>query len=685
MIEVEAVIVNARGLHARPSTKLARLAAQYDSALTVYKGKRKADAKSVAGLLMLAAQAGCKLKITAKGRDEKEAITSLLELIAGGFRDDAVPNNPQTPEAVPEEAGGGKPVHKISGIGIGDSAVTGRAHIYTASAAEVPRYRIGKAQLNREIKRYEAALAQVFSECEALLQQTADMPGAAEMKPFIDLYMMLLKDKEFAQKPLLLMRRRLINAEWALKERVEVISDYFRRAQDSYLRERQRDIEQVMGRLLTAMKVGSGQRQKTQIAAGENAIIAALDLDPADLIRIHQSGYKGFVTESGGGNSHTAILARSINMPAVIGARGILACIQHNSPILLDPCEQVVIINPEASDIKKHKQGGKKKSQQRRAKSRGKGVKTRDGEQVFVHTNIELPAETDSALHSGSDGIGLFRTEFLFMHRQDLPSEDEQFEIYRYVLEKMKPLPVVIRTLDIGGDKMPPLEGGIPIGANPALGVRAIRYCLAMPDLFMTQLRALLRAAAVHNNMQLLLPMLAHPQELERTLQLLSAAKEQVRATHGIRSAIPPLGVMIEVPAAIFIMRSLARQLDFFSIGTNDLIQYLMAVDRNDETLLPLCDPLHPAVLQMLEQAVANARRSGLPVTLCGELAGDVQMTALILGLGLRRLSVTASAVEEVRTRVKQADCAAFARLARQILRAADPQAARRLLEAAGG
>lgn len=679
MITVQAVIVNSRGLHARPSAKLAKLAASYESTLTLCKGSRKANAKSVAALLMLAASEGTELKIIAEGSDEKQAAAALLELIAGGFSDDSVPNNPHQPEAALEESGV-RQVHKISGIGIGDAVVSGQAHIHHAGTSEVPRYRIGKAQLAAEIARYERALAQVREEGEVLRQRTAALPGAAEITPFIELYRMLLADDEFARKPQQLIRRRLINAEWALKERVEVIGDNFRRLQDSYLRERQRDIEQVMERLLAAME-GKSQQPRREIAAGENALLVAAELAPADVIHLRQLGYKGFITESGSASSHTAILARSMNLPALIGARGVLSCLHHNDLVLLDAHKGVAIINPTAADVRKHKQGGRKKSAApRRVKGGGEGVTTADGARVFLNLNIELPEETAQIAQFGADGIGLFRTEFLFMHRADLPSEEEQFEIYRHVLAKMAPLPVVIRTLDIGGDKMP-AAAAAAASANPALGVRAIRYCLAQPDLFMTQLRALLRAAAQHNNLRLLLPMLTHPQELARTVQMLAAVREQLRATHGIDAPLPPLGAMIEVPAAVFVMRALAKHLSFFSIGTNDLIQYMMAVDRNDETLISLCDPLHPAVLQMLALIVANANRARLPLTLCGELAGDLQLTPLMLGLGLRDLSMMPPAVEAVRERVRAADCTACAKLARRALRAPHPDAAREIIE----
>ena len=681
MIEANVVIVNERGLHARPSAQLARLAAQYRSELSIYKGKRKANAKSIAGLLMLAAAAGSELRLVAEGADEKEAVAALIELIAGGFSDDTVPNNPHKP-ALPEEAADGKPVHKISGVGIGEAVVSGRVHIYSAGKHDIKRYRINKTQVAAEILRYEKALQLARQECEALRQQTqAAFEDASEILPFIDLHLMLLMDKEFSHKPQGLIRRRLINAEWALRERVEVMIDHFRHVPDEYLRERYRDIEHVMRRVLTAMESGGGERG-ADIAEGGNALLVGEDIAPADVIRLGQLGYKGFISESGSGNSHTAILARSMNIPALVGARGMLACVHHNDTVLLDTLRQVAIVNPSQADVRKKRQPDKKKSTARRwqKKSQGKGIGSKDGEQVYLHTNIELPDETAASIHCGADGIGLFRTEFLFMDRPDLPEEDEQFEIYRQVLKNLHPLPVVIRTLDIGGDKMPPSVESVPIEVNPALGVRAIRYCLLLPDLFMTQLRALLRAHAEYNNLRILVPMLAHPHELDRTLKLLTAATEQLRATRGLEVSRPLLGAMIEVPAAVFIMRLLAKSLDFFSIGTNDLIQYTMAMDRNNEMLAPLCDPLHPAVLQLLTQIVANASHADCPLTLCGELAGDAELTPLLLGLGLRYFSMTPTMLALVREQVKKTDCQKAKKIAEKVLRAPTPAAARALI-----
>lgn len=685
MIQGRAVIVNSRGLHARPAARLARLANRFDCVITVRKGRRKADAKSVAALLMLAAASGAELVIEADGKDENEAVALLLETIAAGFSDDSVVNNPQQAEAVPLATGTQRKnaTYRISGIGVGDTVVLGRAQAHISGAADVPYYRLEKRQLTAEIRRYENAIENVRAEFQALRLQAAALPGGAEITPFVDLYLTFLNDDEFARKPQHLIRRRRVNAEWALKERVGFVNDSFRRVQDSYLRERGRDIEHVMSRLLAAMKSKSGKTRAVKKVAEKNILVAS-DLDPADVIRIRQAGYEGFILESGSGTSHTAILARSMNMPALVGARGMLGCLQHDNRVILDAEAEIAIINPDAETFARYKKRREKKKaavRPRQKKHGGQGVLSRDGECVLLETNIDLPGEVDSALQSAADGIGLFRTEFLFIERDELPSEDEQFEIYRHVLSKMAPLPVVIRTLDLGGEKMSAAVDERLMSANPALGVRAIRYCLAMPEIFLTQLRALLRAGAACHNLRLLLPMLSHPLELEKTVELLWHAREQLRVTRNLTLPPPQVGGMIEVPAAVFIMRALASELRFFSIGTNDLIQYTMAVDRNNETLLSLYDPLHPAVLNLLAKIVTDAGRMKRPVTLCGELAGDPQLTRLILALGLRRLSMNVSGIDAVRQVIQDTDCKALAGAVRHILRAPSPTAARAVLD----
>ncbi len=687
MIEARAVIVNSRGLHARPATMLAKRAARHKCEIVIRKGRREADANSVASLLMLVAGQNSELTIRANGEEAEAAVADILQLIAGGFDDDAVTNNPKLPAApaVPQRKektksarAPKKPMQKIYGVGVGESATTGEAHIRMPGETEVPRYRLsaGEAQAEKECARFESALRDVRAELDALRARAHQLPGAAEIAPFIELYRNLLDDPEICIKPRESVRQRKINAEWALKERVDIIRANFRRIEDAYFRERGRDIEHVMARLLAAM---SGGKTPPRPAAGE--IIVAEDLDPASVINLRRKGCRGFITETGGGMSHTAIVARSLGMPAIVGAAGALAAAENGDEIIIDPRGQmaVAIIRPDEAALRRYRGSLRaRKKTPRKKVAGGGGIKSKDGETVFLETNIEFPGEVGDALRAGADGIGLFRTEFVFLNRDSPPPEDEQFEIYREVLRRAAPLPVVFRTIDLGADKINLADAEHRrAGANP-LGLRAIRYCLAAPELFLDQLRALLRAFAESRGRgKILLPMLSSPAELARTVTLLRNAREQLRALRKLDSPPPPLGAMIEVPASVFVMRAFARHLSFFSVGTNDLVQYTLAVDRGDEKLAALADPLHPAILHLLASATDNARRAGKPITLCGEIAGDPALTEIILALGFRRLSMNASQLASVRGTVSGGDIGALAALRRRILAAPTPEAVR--------
>lgn len=690
-IQAHAVIVNSRGLHARPATMLAKRAGRHKSVITIRKGRREADAASVASLLMLVASQNSELTVMAKGDDAEAAVADILELIAGGFSDDAVDNNPKLPAApaVPnvDNKAGNAPMQKIYGTGIGDSIATGAARLRLPGESDVPKYRIHSAQTAAECARFEKALADTRAELDNIGIRARQLPGAAEIAPFIDLYRNLLDDPEICIKPREIIRRRRINGEWALKERVDLIRANFRRIEDEYFRERGRDIDHVMRRLLAAMANDERREGKTKAAAPEILIVG--DLDPASVINLRQGGCRGFVSETGGGMSHTAIVARSLGIPALVGAAGVLAAARDGDRIIIDPAQDVAIIRPDNATLLRAKKSIKKPDKAR-AKTKTGGVMTQDGEKILLETNIEFPGEVGDSLRFGADGIGLFRTEFLFLNRNTPPSEDEQFEIYRDVLKRTSPLPVVFRTLDLGADKININEesrrdGNTNPNANP-LGLRAIRYCLASPELFLDQLRALLRAfaevGARAGGGRILLPMLSAPAELLQTVTLINHAREQLRALRKVDAPPPQLGAMIEVPAAVFVMRAFARHLGFFSVGSNDLVQYTLAVDRGDEKLAALSDPLHPAILRLLAMTTDNARRANKPVTLCGEIAGDPSLTPLLLALGFRRLSMNVSQLSRVRDSIGGESIKDLATIRRRLLTAQTPEAVRAFAEA---
>ena len=645
----------------------------------------------------------------------------------------------------------------FSGIGLSPAVAVGRLRARHPGEAEVPRYRVSKTKVAAEVERLESALAQVRADLDALRAHARGMPGAAEIGAFIGLYRAMLDDPEIADKPRDAVRARRCNAEWALQESADAIRENFRRIEDPYLRERGKDIAHVVRRVMDAMKLrshppgsgggaggGSGVGPAPASARGE--ILVAHDLSPAEVVEIVRAGCAGFVTEAGGATSHTAILARGMGVAAVAGIADALSALPFGERALVDGGRGELVLNPSPA-VLRERVAAAKKVRPAHSRKRPRRARTRDGVEVSLEANMEFPDETDAALAAGADGVGLFRTEFLFLNRDDLPGEEEQFEIYREVVSRMAPRPVTFRTLDIGADKIPAggeLAEAHSGEANPALGVRAIRQCLAAPEMFLTQLRAMLRAAATAGNSggtasggsaKILLPMVSHPGEMAQAEILLDHAAEQLRASGrsvgtgmgmvrtgtvgtgsgsvrtgtafpetgsvrtgsgsartgsgtvgtgkggvGVGVGVVGVGVMIEVPASVFIMRDLSRRASFFSIGTNDLIQYVMASDRGEEKLAALHDPLHPAVLRLTAEAVEGARRSRRPVTLCGEMAGEPHLTRLMLCLGMTRLSMNAAQIPAVREEVERTDLGKISPFARRILKAETPATAAEIL-----
>ena len=567
-------------------------------------------------------------------------------------------------------------MNKLDGLRVSRGIAVGRALTRQEGAAVVARRALRKDAIEKEVARFDRALRDAR---DSLYDLRRGERAATEITAFIDLYLALLSDPQIARAPRDLIRERHINAEWALDEQIETVRRHFRQVKDPYLRERGDDIRQVAKRILDAMSV----RRSPRVRGGRNWIVVAADLSPADVIEMSRRGYAGFVTETGGGNSHAAILARSIGMPGVSGVADATRKIATGDSLIVDSDAGAVVVRPDAETRRRFLDSARQPPPP--AAARKQRARTIDGETVRLHANIEIPDEAPEALTAGSDGVGLFRTEFLFLNRDDLPGEEEQFQVYRAVLKKMSPLPVVFRTLDLGADKMPrsdpEIEAAIETAPqNPALGLRAIRLCLAAPRLFARQARAILRAARF-GRARILLPMLSAPAELTRARDLIAAAAEQAFESESRARPLPPIGAMIEVPAAVFVMRAFARRLDFFSVGSNDLIQYALAADRGEEKLADLCDPLHPAILRLLTLIVDNARRARKPLTVCGEIAGDPDLAAMLAAMGIRDLSMNIFALAAVRARIRQIDAAALKKPLARLLAAETPEAARAVFE----
>jgi phosphotransferase system enzyme I (PtsI) len=573
---------------------------------------------------------------------------------------------------------------QLFGLPVSRGVAIGRAVLIASSRVDVAHYFIDPAHAEAEITRIRTARDTVAAELSALQRDLPhDAPG--ELSALLDVHLMLLADETLTGATKQWIHERHYNAEWALSAQLEVLARQFDEMEDEYLRERKADLEQVVERLLRALAreavlLGPAPGISPRDFAGEDPLVlVANDIAPADMLQFKRSVFTGFVTDVGGRTSHTAIVARSMDIPAVVGAREASRIIRQDDWLVIDGDAGVVVVNPSPIVLEEYRfrqrQGGLER--ERLARLRHTPAVTLDGEKVELLANIEMPADASVALEAGAMGVGLFRSEFLFMNRDgELPGEDEQFEAYRTAVEAMKGLPVTIRTVDIGADKptdrMSAQELRHEHTLNPALGLRAIRWSLSEPGMFRQQLRAILRASA-YGKVKILIPMVAHLSEVRHTLEALARAKQQLNEAGKAYTDVE-VGAMIEVPAAVLILAPILKHFDFVSIGTNDLIQYTLAIDRADEAVAHLYDPWHPAVLQLIAQTIAQARAAKRAVSVCGEMAGDVSFTELLLAMGLRSFSMHPSRVASVKQAVLRADAGRWSTGLGSILAADDPQ-----------
>jgi phosphoenolpyruvate-protein phosphotransferase (PTS system enzyme I) len=582
----------------------------------------------------------------------------------------------------------------IHGLAVARGIAVGRAVLVASSRVNVAHYFIAEDQVPAEIDRVRVGRNAVIDEIHRL-QRTISLMGPKEapheLTALMDVHLMLLQDEELIQGVKHWIEERLYNAEWALTTQLEVIARQFDEMEDEYLRERKADLEQITEKVLAAMqglaspmatatlrptRKASASDSASEAAADTPLILIAHDLSPADMLQFKQSVFAGFVTDVGGRTSHTAIVARSMDIPAVVGARLSSHLIRQDDWVIVDGDAGIVIVDPSPIVLAEYefKQRQGEIDRGRLTRLRHTPAVTLDGQKVELLANIEMPEDAAAAVSAGAVGVGLFRSEFLFMGRQGrLPDEDEQYLAYRNALEGMAGLPVTIRTVDIGSDKPLDKSSKDETHLNPALGLRAIRWCLADPDMFLTQLRAILRAAAF-GRINLLVPMLAHVTEIRQTLELLDRARAQLDERGMVYGPLK-LGAMIEIPAAALMLDVFLKYFDFLSIGTNDLIQYTLAIDRADESVAHLYDPLHPAVLHLVADTIARCNACSKDVSVCGEMAGDVTFTRLLLGLGLRSFSMHPSQILAVKHEVLRADAGKLASWAQAVLTSEDPAA----------
>jgi phosphoenolpyruvate-protein phosphotransferase (PTS system enzyme I) len=573
---------------------------------------------------------------------------------------------------------------QIFGLAVARGVAIGRAVLVSSSRVDVAHYFVDASQVEDEVTRLLSARDATAAELGAI---RADIPHDAppELTALVDVHLMLVRDEALAEAAAQWVRERHYNAEWALSAQLEVLARQFDDMDDDYLRERKSDLEQVCERILSALAAGAGGEYRATLrTAGtrgdeEPLVLVASDISPADMLQFKRGVFGGFITDVGGKNSHTAIVARSMDIPAVVGAREASRLIRNDDWIIIDGDAGVVIVEPPSIVLEEYRFRQRQISLERERlhRLRHTPAVTLDGEPIEMLANIELPEDAAAALDAGAVGVGLFRTEFLFMNRgADLPTEDEQFEAYRAAVIGMAGMPVTIRTVDVGADKpldrMSLHELRHEHMLNPALGLRAIRWSLSEPAMFRAQLRAILRAS-VYGKVRLLIPMVAHAWEIRATLEALERVRQQLRDAGRAFTQVE-IGAMIEVPAAALMLDTLLRYVDFVSIGTNDLIQYTLAIDRADERVANLYDPWHPAVLGLIAGTIGKATLAGKQVSVCGEMAGDPAFTPLLLGMGLRSFSMHPRQIAAVKQSILRSDAARLAAATAAIVAAESPQ-----------
>lgn len=546
------------------------------------------------------------------------------------------------------------PVICLSGKAVARGYAIGRAVVLGAAALEVAHYRVGADDVEAERERLTAAIAAAQADMHHM---AATLPADAprELGAMLHVHELLLGDPLLAEPALALISERHYNAEWALTTQGQSLVRQFDDMDDEYLRERGADVRQVIERVLMVLSGSTTLLNGVDNVDGDDMlVVVAHDISPADMLRLRGGRFAAFVTDLGGPTSHTAIVARSMGVPAVVAIGNVRQLVRDGDMLIVDGSEGSVVVNPSPAILAEYREQQRRYAEDRAelALLRDETATTLDGITITLHANIELPDEAGLALQSGADGIGLFRSEFLFMGRPDLPDEEEQYEAYAAVVRAMAGRCVTIRTLDIGSDKT--LDGEATVATNPALGQRAIRYCLARPELFATQLRAILRASA-HGPVRLLVPMISHMHEVTATRAAIASAKRELDARGQAYADEILVGAMVEVPAIAIAIEPFAQALDFLSIGTNDLIQYTLAIDRGDHDVNALYDPLHPAVLRLIAHTINAGERFNIPVAVCGEMAGDARLTRLLLGLGLTEFSMHPQQLLDVKREIRNA------------------------------
>lgn len=570
----------------------------------------------------------------------------------------------------------------LQGIGAAKGVAIAPVRTIERGQPKIREYELTPKQVRSELARFRRALKAARAELKHVKNKIPN-DTATDVEAFIDTHLLMLEDSALTSVPMEIIKERRCNAEWALRLQRDAVVSVFDAMDDEYLRTRKDDVDHVVNRMLRILLQRDQNEDDQLISHLSGCIVVADDLTPADTVLMQHHGVAAVVTEFGGPLSHTAILARSLRIPAIVGLHAARQYLRDDEVVIVDGRQGVMLVDPSRAILGsfKRKQKEIERFRVERQKLRRARVMTSDGERIGLQANVELPSDIQTSTRAGADGVGLYRTEFLFMNRREPPDEEEQFETYRYLVRALKGAPVTIRTLDLGADKqVDGVRPGAPASTNPALGMRAIRLCLKEPELFTPQIRAIMRASA-YGPVRMMIPMLSNIQELHQVLALVKQCGNQLLTAGVDFDEFMPIGAMIEVPAAALCADLFARHLDFMSIGTNDLIQYTIAIDRIDDEVNYLYDPLHPAVLKLIHNTIRAGYKAGIPVAMCGEMAGDGSYTRLLLGMGLKEFSVHPNALLEVKQIINQSHIGKVRKLTGRIMRTAKPSNRAALLD----
>ncbi|MBI2779003.1 MAG: phosphoenolpyruvate--protein phosphotransferase [Gammaproteobacteria bacterium] len=570
----------------------------------------------------------------------------------------------------------------LTGVGVSRGIAIGNAYLLQPESPEITEYALPKHLIAEEVARFKAALDTARQQLSAIRKQIP-RGTPADIAAFIETHVLMLEDSALADAPVKLIKTRQCNAEWALKQQRDILVSVFEAMDDPYLRTRKDDVDHVVNRIQRILLNQPAHPLEFSDGRLKGVIVVTGDISPADLLLMQHQGVAAFITEAGGPTSHTTILARSLGIPAVIGVAHARRNIPPGSRLVMDGQQGTILVDSDAQSMRYFRSKQREDKRHLAALSRFKKqpAVTRDGWSITLRANVELPEDIQAIKRTAAAGVGLYRTEFLFMNRPDIPDEEEQLRAYVHIVRAARGAPVTIRTLDLGADKMPGGGQQMALSAtHSALGLRAIRLCLNEPSLFRPQLRAILRASA-YGRVRMMIPMLSSLPELHQVLQLVQDVKNELKGQGLKFNDNMRLGAMVEVPAAALVAESLARHLDFLSIGTNDLIQYTLATDRTNEAVNYIYDPLHPAVLRLIDMTLRAGRNVGIPVAMCGEMAGDARYTRLLLGMGLNEFSMHPSMLLEIKSIIHASRLTELAKMARKVLKCSDAGEIRALIE----